>query len=93
MSYQKISPPSWLLERRDGDSTVHPFNLTAVLTQHYLSAKCAPPASKKVVLHTPKKSTDVRQLYFMVDAELDKAGVRQEVRDMAIKLADFAACR
>jgi hypothetical protein len=46
-----------------------------------LSFREAPsPASKKVVLHTPKKSPDVQQLYFMGDAELDKAGVRQEVR-------------
>jgi hypothetical protein len=36
------------------------------------------------VLHTPKKSTDVRQLYFTVNAELDKVGVRQEARDMVI---------
>jgi hypothetical protein len=66
---------------------VHPFNFNAVLTQHYLSANCAPPASKKVVLHTPRKSTDVRQLYFVVDAELDKARVRQEVRDMVKSVA------
>ena len=48
-------------------------------------------ANKKVVLHTPKKSTDVQQLYLIVDAELDKAGVRQEVRDMAKKLAHTAS--
>jgi len=47
-------------------------------------------ARKKVVLQTPKKSTDVRQLYLMVDTELGKAGVQQEVRDMAKKLAHTA---
>jgi len=43
------------------------------------------------VLRTPKKSTDVRQIYLMVDAELDKAGMQQEVRDIAKKFAHTAS--
>ena len=65
---------------------IHPYNPNAILTQLVVSRSVFPPARKKVVLQTPKKSTDVRQLYLMVDAELDKAGVQQEVRDMAKKL-------
>jgi len=70
---------------------IHPFNPNAVLTQLVAPRSAPSPASKKVVLQTPKKSTDVRQLYLIVDAELDKAGVRQEVRDMAKKLAHTAS--
>jgi len=70
---------------------IHPFNPNAVLTQLVAPRSAPSPASKKVVLQTPKKSTDVRQLYLIVDAELDKAGVRQQVRDMAKILAHTAS--
>jgi len=70
---------------------IYPFNPNTVLTQ-LVALRSAPSLeSKKVVLQTPKKSTDVRQLYLIVDAELDKAEVRQEVRAMAKKLAHTAS--
>jgi len=70
---------------------IQPYNPNAVLTQLVVPRSASSSARKKVVLQTPKKSTDVRQLYLMVDAELDKAGVRQEVRNMAKKLAHTAS--
>ena len=69
---------------------IHPFNPNAVLTQ--IAPRIAHSfTSKKVVLQTLKKRTNIRQLYLKVDAELEKVGVQQKVRDMTKKLAHTAS--
>jgi len=70
---------------------IYPFNPNAVLTQITAPRSAPSPASKKVVLQTLKKSTDVRQLSLMVDAELKKAAVQPKGRDMAKKFAHTAS--
>jgi len=70
---------------------IHPFNPNAVLTQITTPRSASYPASKKFVLQTPKKSTDVRQLSLIVDAELKKAVVQPKGRDMAKKFAHTAS--
>jgi hypothetical protein len=64
---------------------IHPLNPDAVYTQIVVLRSAPSPASKKVVLKTPKKSKDLRQQYLFVAAELEKAGIPQHIQDLVLR--------